>query len=411
MIFWIASTGLLLLALLIILPPILRKPDDEIDDRQQQNIDIAKDKKSTLDSQMQQGELNQQDYDNALLDLQTALALDLENAESIKQQQQGRWAVWLLIAILPLMSIGLYFQLGEYRVIENPALAEVASNQQTQQASSNLSMDDMLDQLKARLREDPDNAQGWYLLGRSYMSQRRFGEAVTAYQRTYDLVGEDAGVLFALADALAMQNNGVMQGEPEQLVARGLEISPRDPTGLWLMGLAAEQRQDYQTAYDAWTTLLPLISNDTESVAEVRKLIHMVEQRDPTLAQRDPGLTATAPEIRVLTVSVNLADVLRQKAAPEDSVFVYAKALNGPPMPLAVKRLSVRDLPAQVTLSDSDAMIPSMKLSSFDQIVIGARVSKTGNPVAQAGDLFVEIEGVDSNNPPQNMVLSIDRVK
>jgi cytochrome c-type biogenesis protein CcmH len=412
MIFWIASTGLLLLALLIIVPPILRKPGDEVDDRQQQNIDIAKDKKSTLDSQLQQGELNQQDYDNALLDLQTALALDLENAESIKQQQQGRWAVWLLIAILPLMSIGLYFQLGEYRVIENPALAEVASNQQTQQASSNLSMDDMLDQLKARLREDPDNAQGWYLLGKSYMSQRRFGEAVTAYQRTYDLVGEEPGVLFALADALAMQNNGVMQGEPEQLVARGLEISPRDPTGLWLMGLAAEQRQDYQTAYDAWTTLLPLIPNDPESVAEVRKLIHMVEQRDPSLAQRDPGLVvATVPEIRVLTVSVNLADVLRQKAAPEDSVFVYAKALNGPPMPLAVKRLSVRDLPAQVTLSDSDAMIPSMKLSSFDQIVVGARVSKTGNPVAQAGDLFVEIEGVDSNNPPQNMILSIDRVK
>jgi len=411
MIFWIASTGLLLLALLIIVPPILRKPGDEVDDRQQQNIDIAKDKKSTLDSQMEQGEMSQQDYDNALLDLQTALAIDLENAESIKQQQQGKWAVWLLIAILPLLSIGLYFQLGEYRVIENPALAEVVTNQQGQQALSNLSMDDMLDQLKRRLLEDPDNAQGWYLLGRTYMSQRRFGEAVTAYQRTYDLIGEDAGVLFALGDALAMQNNGVMQGEPEQLVARGLEISPRDPTGLWLMGLAAEQRQDYRTAYDAWTTLLPLITNDPESAAEVRKLIHMVEQRDPSLVQRDPGLTATVPEIKALTVSVNLADVLRQNAAPEDSVFVYAKALNGPPMPLAVKRLSVRDLPAQVTLSDSDAMIPNMNLSAFDQIVIGARVSKTGNPVAQAGDLFVEIEGVDTNNPPQNMVLSIDQVK
>ena len=177
------------------------------------------------------------------------------------------------------------------------------------------------------------------------------------------------------------------------------------------MGLAAEQRQDYRTAHDAWTTLLPLIPNDPESVAEVRKLIHMVEQRDPSLAQRDPGLTDTAPEIKVLTVSVNLADVLRQKAAPEDSVFVYAKAMNGPPMPLAVKRLSVSDLPAQVTLSDSDAMIPNMNLSAFDQIVVGARVSKTGNPVAQAGDLFVELEGVDSNNPPQNMILSIDQVK
>jgi len=404
MIFWIASAGLLLLALLILVPPILRKPSDEIDDRQQQNVDIAKDKKSMLDSQLERGELNQQDYDNALLDLQTALAIDLENPESIKQQQQGSWAVWLLITILPVLSIGLYFQLGEYRVIENPAIAQVVTDHEIQETRSKLSMDEALDQLKQRLRENPEDARGWYLLARSYMSQQKFDQAVTAYQRTYDLVGEEPGVLFSLADALAMQNNGVMRGEPEQLIARGLEISPRDPTGLWLMGLAAEQRKDYRTAYDAWTTLLPLIPNDPASVAEVRKLIHMVEQRDPTLA-------ASAPEVKVLTVSVDLADVLRQKATPEDSVFVYAKALNGPPMPLAVKRLSVRDLPAQVTLSDSDAMIPNMNLSAFDQIVVGARVSKTGNPVAQAGDLFVEIEGIDSNNPPQDMVLSIDQVK
>ena len=114
---------------------------------------------------------------------------------------------------------------------------------------------------------------------------------------------------------------------------------------------------------------------------------------------------------RVLKLSVNLSDHLSLLVEPGDSVFVYAKAVSGPPMPLAVKRMTVADLPVEVILSDSDAMIPSMKLSAFDQVTVGARISKTGNPVAQAGDLFVEVTGVDSTNPPKDMVLSINQVK
>lgn len=414
MIFWIVVIGLLLLALLILLPPILKAPPiDKSDGRQQQNIDIAKDKKTALDNQLAQGELNQSEYDNALLDLQTALALDLENDESIAMRPQGKWAVWLLGVAVPLLSFALYFQLGEYRVIEDPSIAQVATvKSQNQNQHSNLNMDEILDLLKKRLLEKPDDAEGWFMLGRSYMAQQKFNEAVTAYQRSYDLVGDRPGVLFSLADAIAMKNGGVMQGEPEQLIARGLEIAPREPTGLWLMGLAAEQRQDYQTAHDAWTTLLPLIQNDPKSTAEVRGLIQMVEQRDPTL------VTAVAPEPvtqdaggRVLKLSVNLSDHLSLLVEPGDSVFVYAKAVSGPPMPLAVKRMTVADLPVEVILSDSDAMIPSMKLSAFDQVTVGARISKTGNPVAQAGDLFVEVTGVDSTNPPKDMVLSINQVK
>lgn len=155
MIFWIAATGLLLLALLIIVPPILRVPSvDKGDNRQQQNIDIARDKKSAFDRQLAQGELNQGEYDSALLDLQTALALDLENAESVEQQQQGKWVVWLLATVVPIVSIGLYFEIGEYRVIKDPGIVQVASagngthSSQVENQKSNLSMDDILDVLK-----------------------------------------------------------------------------------------------------------------------------------------------------------------------------------------------------------------------------------------------------------------------
>jgi len=405
MIFWIAAIGLLLLALLILLPPILRAQiTDQADDRQKQNIDIARDKKNDLDSQLAQGELNQEEYDNTLLDLQTALALDLENIEASDTHQQGRWVVWLLAVAIPILSFGLYFQLGEYGVIKNPALAQVPVDTRVQNQLTNLSFEEIEELIKQRLRNNPEDAEGWFVLGKTYMARQKFDKAITAYQRTYDLVGEESGVMFSLADALAMQNDGVMQGEPEQLVKRGLEISPQDPTGLWLAGLAAEQRQDYKEAHASWSQLMPLIQNDPESSVEVRELIGLLEQRDPQLS-------ASVAVGRVLNLSISLADNLRHLAAPGDSVFVYAKAMDGPPMPLAVKRLTVQDLPADVTLSDSDAMIQTMKLSSFARVIVGARVSISGNPVGQPGDLFVESGGIDSSNPPPKIELSIDQVK
>ncbi len=405
MIFWIVAIGLLLLALLILLPPILRvQVTDQADDRQKQNIDIARDKKNGLDSQLAQGELNQEEYDNTLLDLQTALALDLENSEASDPGQQGRWVVWLLAVAIPILSFGLYFQLGEYGVIKNPALAQVPVDTRAQNQLTDLSVEEIEELIKQRLRNNPEDAEGWFVLGKTYMARQKFDKAITAYQRTYDLVGEEPGVMFSLADALAMQNDGAMQGEPEQLVRRGLEISPQDPTGLWLAGLAAEQRQDYKGAHALWSQLMPLIQNDPESSTEVRELIQLLEQRDPQLS-------ASVAVVRILNLSISLADNLRHLAAPGDSVFVYAKAMDGPPMPLAVKRLTVQDLPADVILSDSDAMIQTMKLSTFARVIVGARVSISGNPVAQPGDLFVESGGIDSSNPPPKIELSIDQVK
>lgn len=405
MMFWIAVIGLLLLASFILIVPMIgARSATESNDRQQQNIAIAREKKSLLEVQLSEAEISQDEFDSAFHDLQTSLALDLEKTESGEIHQRGKWASWAVLAMLPLLSIGLYFQLGEYRVIEDPGLAQVPARHLSEQSLANMSVEEMTRVIRQRLRDNPEDARGWFQLGRILMSQQKFDQSVTAYQRAYDLVGEDPGIMFSLADALAMQQEGVMTGEPEQLVLRALEISPQEPNGLWLAGLAAEQKQEYRRAHEYWTRLLPLIENDPESIREVRGLIAVLEQNDPALQ----------PEVvigKTLTLTVSLSEAIQHLASENDAVFVYAKAMNGPPMPLAVKRISVRDLPANVTLSDADAMIASMKLSSFDQIIVGARVSKSGNPVAQEGDLFIEIGGVDSNDLPPELALSISQVK
>jgi len=405
--FWFIIAGLTILALIFLVVPILRKPEDsESTEREQQNIIIAREKKAQLESQLSQGELNQTEFDNALQDLQTSLALDLEREEQDAHQQPGKWAVWLVVVIIPVLSVGLYLKLGEYRVVENPALAE--ARPAVQNNAQDMSIETMLDRVKQRLRDNPEDAEGWFILGRTLLSMQMIDEAVTAFQRTYDLVGDQPGVMFTLADALALQNQGSMTGEPEALVTRGLEIAPNDPTGLWLSGLAAEQRQDYKTAHARWASMLPLIANDVESSAEVNRLLGILEKRDPTI---EPVASIAQSAAVSITVSIDLDTSLRNQVAPGDAVFVYAKAMQGPPMPLAVKKLTVADLPASVSLSDSDAMMPTMKLSSFEQVVVGARVSKSGNPVAQAGDFFVEQESIDSSNPPSGLNLLINQVK
>jgi cytochrome c-type biogenesis protein CcmH len=316
-------------------------------------------------------------------------------------------ALVVMLAI-PAASIALYLVLGEYRVIENPQLAQSAPARQTG-AAPQMSLEEMEARVKERLRENPEDVEGWFMLGRAYMAKQQYDAAVTAFQRSHDLLADEPGIMFALADALAMQNNGNLLGEPEQLVMRGLQLAPRFPNGLWLAGMAAEQRQDYRSAHRYWSQLLPLISDNPASAREIQSLLATLEQREPELANAAPA--PVAGNASRLSLVVDISPQLKSKAKPEDAVFVYAKAAQGPPMPLAVKKLTLADLPMSLTLSDADAMMPSMKLSSFRQVIVGARVSASGNPVAQAGDFYTELESIDSANPPAEISLTIDQIK
>jgi cytochrome c-type biogenesis protein CcmH len=408
MIFWIVVAALLLVGLACVILPVLSAPKDMLStDRQQQNINIARDKKNGLDDQLSDASLTQAEYDNALVELQTSLALDLEKSELGKVNQKGKWVLWVLALALPMASIGLYFKVGEYQVIENPALAAIAQpNNQTPQID--MTLDQMVEVVRERLQKNPDDARGWFVLGKTMMEKGNFDQAVTAFQRTLDLTGDqESHVLFSLADALSMKNDGLMMGEPEAIIQQGLKVSPQDPTGLWLAGLAAEQRQDYKASFGYMVTLLPLVANSADSTSEVKRFIALLKDQDPTLVL----LAKESIQNPSVKISVSLADQFKTQVVSDNVVFIYAKAASGPPMPLAVKRLAVSDLPVMVELSDADAMMPSMMLSSFEDIIIGARVSKSGNPVAQPGDLYIETGTIYRNALTNEVTLSISKTK
>ncbi len=388
MTFWILVTVLILLALLFIVVPLLRvKEFDEIS-REDQNIAIAKDKLADLKIQLETREITEEHYEIARKDLENALALDLDNQKMNQLHQGGRWLIAVLVIALPVSSFLIY------RVLGNPDLldpeAKLAELHQPAPDIDNMSVAEIIDLVKKRLDTNPNDGEGWYILGRTFMNIQKYPEAVQAYRRAYELVGDELTIMLSLADAIAMTNDGVMTGEPEELVQKVMAIDPNNEIALWLGGLAAEQRNDIPAAFGLWKKLLPLLKSDPKSYDEVKLMLTQLKETFPDLPELDIQENTAMLTTQVhLSVSINAA--IRETLTGDEQVFVYAKAVTGPPMPLAARKFKVSDLPVNVTLSDADAMMPQFALSTVDAFTVGARVSLSGNPVSQKGDFFTEV--------------------
>lgn len=249
----------------------------------------------------------------------------------------------------------------------------------------------MVDKLTARLQAQPDDAVGWTMLARSYIVLGRPADAVPAYARAVALKGDDASLLADYADVLAAQNQGALDGEPMKLVARALALEPNNSKALMLAGTAAFDRKDFATAVRYWQTVLKALPADTAfaqqvqaSIDQARTLGNLPATDLPTAA----ASTVTVPPDAKVNGRVSLAPAFAATVSPEDTVFVLARAAEGPRMPLAILRKQVKDLPFDFTLDDSVAMAPQLKLSGFAKVIVSARVSKSGDALPKAGDLL-----------------------
>ncbi|MDP1649918.1 MAG: c-type cytochrome biogenesis protein CcmI [Rubrivivax sp.] len=266
-----------------------------------------------------------------------------------------------------------------------------------------------VEQLAARLRGQPDDAEGWAMLARSYGMLGRVDDALPAYQKAVAQRADDARLLADYADTLALKNNRNLEGEPLKLVERALKIEPNNLKALSLAGAAAFNRQDYATAVRYWDQVArnappdsPYLPQVQASIAEARERGGLglaaiaaggAPQSPAPMVAAKPAAVPAAPPAPVaatgasLRGTVRLAPALAVMAAPTDAVFIYARPAEGSRMPLAILRKQVRDLPAEFALDDSMAMSPGAKLSLFPQVVVSARVSKSGLAVPSAGDL------------------------
>jgi len=258
--------------------------------------------------------------------------------------------------------------------------------------------------LAAKLEKEPDNAAGWSTLAHTYYSLSRFPEAVAAYERAEKLLPEDADLLADYADALGALNQS-LAGKPTELVNRALKANPSQWKALALAGTIAFDRKDYKQAVVYWEQLKATLPPGSDiarsiegSIAEARGLGKIGADAVPPASPAAAMAAATPAPAPAKAASaaipgaaisgeVKLAPALAKGAAPNDAVFVIARAAEGPKMPLAIVRKQVKDLPFTFALDDSLAMSPEMKISNFAEIVVTARISKTGNAMPAAGDL------------------------
>jgi cytochrome c-type biogenesis protein CcmH len=246
----------------------------------------------------------------------------------------------------------------------------------------------MVADLAVRLEREPDNINGWVILARSYYVMNRFDDAAKAYERAVTLVPNDPDLLADYADTLAVTTGGNLSGKPLELAKRALAVDPTHWKALALIGTEAFNRKDYKAAIQYWEKLkavappgAPIAQSIDASIAEARELGGM------KVAAKPPAPAAPASAGGRVAGKVDLSPALKGKVAPTDTVFVFARAAEGPRMPLAILRKQVKDLPFEFALDDSMAMAPNMKLSSFPDVVVGARVSRSGNATPQSGDL------------------------
>ncbi|HEV8647512.1 MAG TPA: c-type cytochrome biogenesis protein CcmI [Burkholderiales bacterium] len=376
--FIVSATVLLLLAVAIVLRPLLKGGTGTGVARDKANFDIYRDQFAELENDLRSGVLGAEQFDRAKADLERRVLEEAARpAEGVTVARRGRAAPIAVGVLLPVTAVLLYLQFGSLEGLSvTPHSARDVSSVTSEQFL------DMTDKLAARMRENPDDAEGWMMLGRAYRGLERFQEAADALGKAVALNPGNADLLADLAEALALRNGRTLAGEPTRLLDRALKLDPDNDKVLALSGSAAFERKDYKAAIRHWETLLkrPGVSGElaqalSAGIAEARALS---TGKKTVAAKPVPGRVSG---------TVTLDSALRARAAPEDTVFVYARAAQGPRMPLAIVKVPVKDLPYKFSLDDSMAMMPEMKLSAFDEVIVGARVSKSGSAKPMAGDL------------------------
>ena len=385
--FGIYAIVLLLCALSFVILPLLLKKDVTRLNDDETNIELTKNKIRELKADLVDGNLSEADFNAAKRELEVGLYHDLNVGNPVYSQRgTGSWLAWPLLFLLPIVALLLYANLGDFRAFEVSEAPKANSAQAGHSSKDNINQ--MIAKLTQRLQQNPEDLEGWLMLGRSFKATQRFKDAVSVLRKASELQANNPEIMLDLADAIAMSNEGSLQGEPTVLIESALKIEPDNRMGLWLSGLAKADTNDYDGAIRVWKKLQTQFQPGQEDYSEIQNLIDTAVARksgksDP-VAKAEPKTTAKDSDEIMVKVDIDAA--IKSKLEPSDTVFVYVKALEGPKMPLAVAKHQVKDLPLQIKFDDSMAMMPNLKLSLFDKVIVTARVSKQGNAIPQPGE-------------------------
>lgn len=373
-------------------------------------LGILRQQAADLEAERAAGRIDQDEYEETRMELERRV---LEEARQEKVEQSGtaskltKQLAIVLAVIIPAAAAFGYVALGRYTAMD-PAFLAAMERQSTQsRGHSAAEMQKMMDDLRAQLEANPQNPEGWFMLARVAASVNRFDDALEAFKRLDALVPNNADIIADMADMMAAANGKVITPDVEKLLQKALSIDPGQWKALALLAINAWDKQQYAKAAEYWERLVQVVPPDFPDLDQIRANIDeakrlggvndSISQSSPNARQlSDAGVsvpTASPENGRVIAGTVTLADDLKGKVSPTDTVFIYARPVSGSRMPVAYTSIEVKDLPYNFTLNESMTMaMGADTLRNVDTVIVGARISKTGNFMPQSGDLEGEMK-------------------
>jgi cytochrome c-type biogenesis protein CcmH len=424
--FWAIVSAMTLCVLGLLLRPLLKRPA-QMTSEQEKTLPVYRQQFSELEQDLTNGLLTDEQYQTARHELERRVLEETGSIETSSTTSGGlvnlRFVALSLVMIIPAASGVLYWTLGNPAAMTHPAASPMAAQGGAGDERQMMEgLNTLMERLKKKLEQNPNDATGWTMLARSYMAMERYADAVPAFDKAFKLNPNNADMLADYADALAIHQGRKLEGKPETLIEKALKVDPNHVKALMLAGTVAYNRKDFALAVKDWerarANLPP--GSDPEDGEQIAAAIGDAKQRmggAPMMAatnapRASSAMPAEHPPVKkagashAITGKVVLGPGMAGKTLP-DTLFVFAKDVAGPPMPVSIVRASKKDLPFTFRLDDSTSPMPSRKLSDIQTVVIVARLSKSGQAMPGSGDL----EGMSQPVKPgtENITVVIDR--
>jgi len=400
LIFWLVASAMTLCVIGLLVWPLLRRTTAMATGEPESRLAVYRQQFSELEQDCKSGVLNDDLYQQARSELERRLLDETGSADiaptTTRRQVNSRLVGAVLAIVIPAASAALYWELGNPLAVTHPsasALSVQGNSDADHQTAEGLEA--LSERLKKKLEQNPNDGVGWALLARSYVEMERHSDAVAIYEKAMKLIPDDPQLLVDYADALGVLHGRKLAGKPEWLIQQALTIDPNHVKALMLAGTVAFDRKEFGQAAQYWERANISLPTDAEgevrqellsSIAEAKELAGgktaMVKTVDRVAGSTMPGRQPAA-----IGGTVTLASSLAGKGAQTDTLFVFAREMNGPPMPVSIVRATKQDLPYTFRLDDATSPMPSRKLSDVGTVVIVARLSKSGQAMPQSGDL------------------------
>jgi cytochrome c-type biogenesis protein CcmH len=443
--FLIGFLVLIALALAFVLTPLLRAraadSDQQTPDAREANLQVLREQLAGLDAELAQGKLSVDQHQAGRIEIERRVLEEDAASDAASQPRRATKTAITMGVTIPLLAFVLYGLVGDPESLLPPSARRVAAKPGGEIGAPEIAamVEKLAQRLETQATSQEGDAQAWIMLARSYAVLQRYADSSRAYERARKVNPESAQLLADHADVIAMTQGQSLAGEPIRLAIRALQLDPNNLKALALAGSAEFERGNFKGALEFWGRAKPLaqagsdFANGLESSMQQARAA--LEQAGGTSAapamataanQAAPALGKAASSKAANTLEpstgkpsggapeqvrgrVVLSSALSAKAAPDDTVFIFARAEQGPRMPLAIVKRHVRDLPLEFALDDSTAMSPELRLSKFPKVVVSARISRSGNAMPQPGDLTGQSAPVAPGS--RGLVVTVDQIQ